>query len=106
LYAPGVNPAAGVWLAFIICALFGWGLNKIMGKPRINWPAWLAGWYVMAFALSLYLIASSQVNAAAELGRHVALYLVPAVLSFLYSRRWRRKNPLSPALAEAVGSDA
>jgi hypothetical protein len=106
MYAPGVNPMVGVWLALLICAFVGWLVNKLSGRPRMNWAAWLAGWYVAAFLLSLVLIATRASNTAYELGRHTGMYLVPAVLSFIYARHWRQKHPMVARAQEMKGSDA
>lgn len=101
MYAPGVNPAIGVWIALLICAFVGWLINKLSGRPRVNWAAWLSAWYVVAFFLSLVLISMRAADIASELGRHTGMYLVPAVLSYLYSRHWRRKHPNQASVSKA-----
>lgn len=98
MYGPQTNLIAGVWLALFLFAFVGWCVNKLFGKPRMNWSAWLAGWYLIAFVLSVVLIMRSPVDTAYELGRHFGLYFVPAILAFLYSRWWRKKHALGARL--------
>src|SRR5215470_2361827 len=91
MYRQGVNLENGVLAAILIFFVGGWLVNKIAKRPLMNWAAWLGGFLLIAFALSVVLIAQSPVDQAYEIGRHAALYLVPAVIFILYSFRWRKR---------------
>jgi putative Mn2+ efflux pump MntP len=92
MYSPGTNLVAGLIATVLLFLLIGWVVNKIAKRPLMNWAAWLGGYLLIAFVLSLVLILRSPVDQAYEIGRHVGLYLIPAIISILYSRRWRKKR--------------
>ena len=81
--------------AILIFPVIGWLVNKLAKRPLMNWAAWLGSYLLIAFALSLILILQSPGGHAYEIGRHTALYLVPAVIFILYSRRWRKRKRTS-----------
>ena len=95
MYRQRVNLEAGLVAAILIFLILGWLVNKIAKRPLMNWAAWLGGYLFIAFALGLILILQSPVDQAYEIGRHAALYLVPAVIFILYSRRWRKRKRAS-----------
>jgi len=80
MYQQGVNQEAGLVAAILIFIVIGWLVNRIAKRPLMNWAAWLGGYLLIAFALSLILILRSPVDQAYEIGRHVGLYVVPAVI--------------------------
>jgi len=92
MYSEGTNLVAGLIVAVLLFMLIGWVVNKIARRPLMNWAAWLAGYLLIAFVLSLALILRSPVDQAYEIGRHAGLYLAPAIIAILYSRRWRKKR--------------
>lgn len=91
-----INPATGVWLAFILVFIVGQIVNKVTKRPTMNWAAWLAGWYLAAFIISVAFIHNRSANPSFELGLVIAYYLLPAGLAFAYSRSWRRRNASTP----------
>jgi len=95
MYRQGVNLEAGLVATILVFLVVGWLVNKIAKRPLMNWAAWLGGYFLIAFAFSLILILQSPVDQAYEIGRHAALYLVPAVIFILYSRRWRKRKRAS-----------
>jgi predicted PurR-regulated permease PerM len=97
MYAEGTNLVAGLIVAVLLFMLTGWVVNKIAKRPLMNSAAWLSGYLLIAFALSVVVILRSPVDQAYEIGRHVGLYLVPATIAMLYARRWRKKRPGAPA---------
>ena len=100
MYRQRVNLEAGLVAAILIFLILGWLVNKIAKRPLMNWAAWLGGYLFIAFALGLILILQSPVDQAYEIGRLAALYLVPAVIFILYSRRWRKRKQTSASQPE------
>jgi hypothetical protein len=92
MYPQGTNLETGLVVAVLIFLLIGWVVNKIAKRPLMNWAAWLSGYLLIAFALSVVLILRSPVDPAYEIGRYAGLYLVPAIIAIFYSRRWRKKR--------------
>jgi putative Mn2+ efflux pump MntP len=92
MYPQGTDLATGLLVAVLIFLFIGWVVNKIAKRPLMNWAAWLGGYLLIAFALSVVLILRSPVDPAYETGRYVGLYFLPAIVAILYSRRWRKKR--------------
>lgn len=90
-----INPATGVWLAFILVFIVGQVVNKITKRPTMNWAAWLAGCYLAAFIISVAIIHNGSTDPSFELGLVMGYYLLPAGLAFAYSRSWRRRKSMA-----------
>jgi hypothetical protein len=101
VYSQGPNLALGIWIALLLCFAVGWVVNKIAKRPLMNWAGWLAGWYVLAFVASEVALMNRPMDGDLSFlhGRYIGTYLLPAVLAFLYSRRWRKRNPSSGSSA-------
>ncbi len=108
MYEEGTNPILGVWVALFLFLFVGWCVNKLSGKPRMNWSAWLGGYYLLGFVMSVVVIFTKPVDTYHELGKHIAYYLIPAAIAIAYAKTWRKKNPMSgrqPTFSELAAAE-
>ena len=82
------------WFFFAAC---GCMVNNWFGWPRMNWAAWLAGYFFVVLLAVGYLVAT---RSAEGLAFSPLLQAAMALLYFtivaLYARGWRKRHPKRP----------
>lgn len=80
------------WLG--ICWLIGTVVNKLAGRPLMNWLAWYGYSYLFSLgALILVSMFSNVPNAAYLIGQYLVLFGLPGCIGVYLSVGWRKKNP-------------